>query len=363
LLSLSAVSLVACGDDVDNTGPTSSSGSSSAVTGTGGNGGAGLVGGSASGGGGSGAEGGGSPGCTPAEGTLLAIRKIYWGDTLPNGMKSTSAWRQYGFNLDGLVSNETSTDVCVPAARGNPSYVHPDGDNGIDNAWGKNLLPIFLAITTDFSDNANLGIQTGQFTLMLELLGVRPGDDNAPAPARLFSGLPIGISPAFDGQDCWPVSSESLASPPDLMSAKSTFPDAAIAGNVWSSNGSSDVALVVGVPGFSFTLPIRQVRFSAVLDPDHQGATLGLLGGVMDREEFIEVVTDLFGTLDPSLCEGATADSIKNQIRQAADILADGTQDPAKECDGISIGLGFDLAAMGFGPVEDPPPPGLDPCP
>jgi hypothetical protein len=42
--------------------------------------------------------------------------------------------------------------------------------------------------------------------------------------------------------------------------------------------------------------------------------------------------------------------------------LKDGTQSASKECDGISIGLGFDTAAVKLGPVakESAPPP--DPC-
>jgi hypothetical protein len=42
-------------------------------------------------------------------------------------------------------------------------------------------------------------------------------------------------------------------------------------------------------------------------------------------------------------------------IQQASDILTDGTQDPTKTCDGISIGLGFemvDAARGGVGPAS-----------
>ncbi len=34
------------------------------------------------------------------------------------------------------------------------------------------------------------------------------------------------------------------------------------------------------------------------------------------------------------------------QIEESTDILADGTQDPDKDCDGISIGLTFDAAPI-----------------
>ena len=50
------------------------------------------------------------------------------------------------------------------------------------------------------------------------------------------------------------------------------------------------------------------------------------------------------------------------QIAQASDILTDGTQDPTKPCDGISIGLGFDGALVQLGTPVAPPPPPTNPC-
>jgi hypothetical protein len=44
-------------------------------------------------------------------------------------------------------------------------------------------------------------------------------------------------------------------------------------------------------------------------------------------------------------------------IGQASDILQDGTQDPTKTCDGITIGLGFEADAVLLGPAVPPPPP------
>lgn len=68
------------------------------------------------------------------------------------------------------------------------------------------------------------------------------------------------------------------------------------------------------------------------------------------------------GSLNPSLCPpSATFESIAQQIRQASDILADGTQDPGVTCNGISIGLGFEAEAATLGVVFDAPVP-PDPC-
>jgi hypothetical protein len=51
------------------------------------------------------------------------------------------------------------------------------------------------------------------------------------------------------------------------------------------------------------------------------------------------------------------------QIREASDMMQDGTQDPAKECDGISIGLGFEMTRVVIGTASPPVAPPPDPCP
>jgi hypothetical protein len=98
------------------------------------------------------------------------------------------------------------------------------------------------------------------------------------------------------------------------------------------------------------------------LDPTHTKVTGGIIAGVLTTSDFEAQLTQVAGMFDPSLCTGPTIDSILAQIAQASDILHDGTQDPSKTCDGISIGLGFDAAADQLGPSVAPPPPPPDPC-
>ena len=68
------------------------------------------------------------------------------------------------------------------------------------------------------------------------------------------------------------------------------------------------------------------------------------------------------GSLDVSLCDGTTFDSIANQIRVASDILADGSNASGTTCDGISIGLGFDMVEVQLGAVAPAVAPTPDPC-
>ena len=69
------------------------------------------------------------------------------------------------------------------------------------------------------------------------------------------------------------------------------------------------------------------------------------------------------GTISTQLCGGSTLDTVKQTIRQASDILVDGTQDPSKPCDGVSIGIGFEAVKVTAKGVAPDPPPGPNPCP
>src|SRR5688500_18114029 len=47
---------------------------------------------------------------------VFAMRKMFWGDTDWNGAANANAWKQYGENVDGKVTDRTSTDVCTRGA-------------------------------------------------------------------------------------------------------------------------------------------------------------------------------------------------------------------------------------------------------
>ena len=87
------------------------------------------------------------------------------------------------------------------------------------------------------------------------------------------------------------------------------------------------------------------------LNAEHTAATQGQISGVIDTDEFNATLADVVGAFDPSLCTGAVLLAIQNQIRQASDIMVDGSQNPAATCNGISIGIGFEASAVHLGGV------------
>jgi hypothetical protein len=110
-------------------------------------------------------------------------------------------------------------------------------------------------------------------------------------------------------------------------------------------------------------LIIHHVVLAMELTPDHASAKNGTISGVIDTEEFIAELKKYAGAFSPDLCSGSTIEAIANQMRQASDIMTDGTAgNPAAECNAISIGLGFDAHLVKLGPIQAAPPPPPDPC-
>lgn len=382
-MGLTAAALVAsgCGSSVETTdtttgaGGSGGSGSSSTASAGGGIGGASSS-SSSSGAGGEGGAGGGASSSsssgsggaaecvvTPTEGVVVVTDSILFGDTDRDGTPNDEAWAQYGFNLDGKLSTAASTDLCKPNG-GLAETIYPDGIDGIDNAFGKIVLPdTILSFQADFPAQVNANIQAGGFGLLLHLdkLGVEANQD--PITTRFFSGAPTLVTPLFDGSDCWPVRPDSLTGG-DISKPLTIYPNSNLVDDLWSSGASSNngtVRITLSFLGNAMTLTIHQVRLSMLLDADHQGATMGQLGGVIDTEEFIGELSRVINGVDPSYCGYVSI--LEGRIRGASDILKDGTQDPSKKCDGISVGLGFTAKSVKLGNVGEAVPPQGPACP
>lgn len=313
---------------------------------------------------------GGQTSTTTPSGTggdaALAIHVLRIGDADPNGQPSTNAWKSYGANIDGKVSTKDSVDLCKPAAGAKASAVYADGDGGIDNGFGKNVLPILLSLSMDISSEVNAAIDKGGFSVVFRIDGIGAGQTGTFVSRAYTGGYAPASSPAWMGTDVWPVRSDSLQNG-DFSTPKALYPTSQVTVDgsgqrVWSSQGSGEITLVLKLSGFDMSLPLRAARLSAVLSDDNTKATGGMISGVLDTEAFIDEIAKIAGSFDPSLCPpSATFESIAQQIRQAQDILLDGTQDTAKTCNGISIGLGFDAEGALLGSVFDPPT-SPDPC-
>jgi len=298
-----------------------------------------------------------------------AISKLYLGDTLPDGTPSATAWRDYGRDIDGQVSDASSVDHCE-LSPGATSSVKQDGTDGIDNAFGANIMPVILGLSSDASATVNQSIVDGDFTKLLQIEYLASGGNSG--PAWLYTGEPMSSPPVWDGDDVWPLACEGMtqclvASTPQLDQGNAsllTFPATTISNGLWVSGSQIDMDLDLPIMGFSLMMKVRHTSMKAHFDSGVPpiGATFGVLSGVLDTEELITAFRTAAGTISTSLCSGATFDSIAMQLRASSDIMSDGTQQAGQLCNGISMGMGFDLEAARLGQVNDKRPEPVDPC-
>ncbi|CAN5807564.1 hypothetical protein BH09MYX1_BH09MYX1_35060 [soil metagenome] len=285
----------------------------------------------------------------------FAVSKLYLGESTRAGAASDTAWKSFGYNLDTKITAGTSTDVCT-RAKGAPSSNQADGTGGIDNAFGAVILPLIksAASLTDPSKTITDTVQKGSFTIQLSLKGL---SDDAKQTATglkgdLFaSGAYQGDSPTpvtFPGFGAgaasidWPVRAELLNDGATIASgSKVNFQSAYVVnGTFVNGSGGATITLSLAFGGVSLDLSVKR----AILTFDHTapGAlSNGTIAGIIDTEELITGLKKVAGRISTTLC-GSQFDGIAQQIRQASDILTDGTNAAGKDCNGISIGLGFD---------------------
>ena len=298
-------------------------------------------------------------------GKLYGTTHLYIGTKTRSGELAPDAWKDYGYDLDGQATASDFSKHCKPAGGAAPNNVFPDGNNGIDNAFGKVLLPVIktaaMTSSPDLEGSLNDSITAGTFNIMIDLANLGDGTDYDPIDGYLYAGK-NGVG------NVWEAAPEFLSKPNDpdmttaLHSSQVHFASSYTNANTWVSGDKGTVGLSLGIAGFALDLNIRSAVLSMELSADHSTGTNGVIAGVLDTEELIAQLRTVLGAVDTSFCEGAAVEGILNQIRQASDIMKDGSQDPNATCDGISIGLGFDAGIVTISKVGDVAMPAPNPC-
>jgi hypothetical protein len=317
---------------------------------------------------GPGAGGGGrTPPAIPAAGPTtdtstrtFALDKLFLGETGRNGAPLKDAWKDYGYNIDGLTTTKDSKDVCTRQG-GADSAKQEDGKEGIDNAFGRTVLGFILGLVPTPSKTINDSIAGGSFTILLEVNGLT--DDakqtNTGLSGRLLVGgdYSNGVTPAkkptFATDDDWPYRAEPIVPIQGAYINNGTFVNGA---------GGAVVELSLFIQGVQLSLKINR----AAITFDHSAPneiTNGTISGVINTEELVTGIEKVAGRISTQLCGGSTLDTIKQTIRQASDIISDGSNRAGANCDAISIGLGFTGKKIGNAKTlakDVAPPP--DPC-
>jgi hypothetical protein len=310
----------------------------------------------------------GAPGPAPSAVSVQAIRVLLLGDTDPDGVTNPDAWKKYGFDLDGWSSDAKFGAHCKAVGGAKKTDIRLDGEHGIDNSFGKNLTNGFLAALWPNPTSAlTMATAAGQGTTVLRIHGLALAGDQVGLTTEL-----INVSGSKDGQDQLIAPTETQWQDGSYVwrprgeqagtdgGSTITLEGGYVVGDLWVSGGPATFPIVVDVKGYPLTLSLHNARMMGRLSADRRSMTEGIIGGVLDTGEAITRLHSLQGRISDTFCTGSTI-GYSEPIRPASDILDDGTQDPTKDCNAISVGFGFVTAPASLG-EPTPVVPGIDPC-
>ena len=287
---------------------------------------------------------------------------------------------EFGYDLDGKLTTQYSTDVCSLVAGASRS-VQADGTRGIDNSWGANIVPILETLSSAFSQNANASIQAGGPTQLFYVMGFDDSAGNT-TTATGASGVTLATAqfanpnPTWNASTHWPIAPEYMtgctlstgcpAGTDPLGAATLRFYKGFQTGGTFSTGVPFDFALQIPMGGQPMTVTLHQAVVTfAPLAPG--AVTNGTIAAVLDTQELIAQLQQVAGRISTSLCSGSAFQSIASQIEQTSDINLSGnvvSNTPGAVCNAISIGIGFDATEIAVptpadiaGPQPAPPNP------
>lgn len=141
-----------------------------------------------------------------ATSTSIALHGVNFGDHLSDGGVFPNAWMEIGYNLDGLCTHTTDTNVCTPPDNGN-RVVQQDGVNGTDNTFGHVVLapikqlvsPTFFATSAVFVDitdgTGNVYVGGAQQGLLIPV--VQASVSSSAGGGGTFSGI-VPVAPFLE---------------------------------------------------------------------------------------------------------------------------------------------------------------------
>lgn len=301
------------------------------------------------------------PAASGTTSTVLAVKVLYLGDKNASGQPDPNAWKSIGYDLDGLISKPTDTNHCMPVAGADPTHVKTDGNGGIDNSFGENVLPLIATLDPGFPGAVNQSIDAGKFTVIVKMDNLDSQNSETGVKAALYGGANMASLPMWDGTDQWPVTFESLTNG-NIYAPKVEFPNSYVVNDIWVSGSKANVPLTLTGQSHELTLDITNAVITMKLAADRKSATAGVIAGVIDTGSLVTEFQKFSASIDPAACSSSTFQSIAQQLRAASDIMSDGTNgDPTRTCDAISIGVGFDASAVQIARVAPPAQP-TDPC-
>lgn len=281
----------------------------------------------------------------------FVAKRIYFGTLDHDGAATPDAWREWGYDLDDRCTTSVAAAAeghCKPV--GDPTYL-VDGLACRDNNFGARFLSLLVAGTkSNFEADTVSSLLGGSATWMMRFDDVGEGDDDPYVPGAFYVTSATDDPPRFDGTDLRDVLSDSVVGA-DLDKPITRFPKGYLKGGVWVSGELTAATLRIPFgKRASAPLAYDAMVMTTKLSADRTKASGGVLAGALSVPAFEAFLAPI--AADSKICPGDPLyKSIVGAIARYPDLSlgAPSLQDPTRSCDGVSMGVGFELA-----PVKPP---------
>lgn len=272
-----------------------------------------------------------------------------------DALKKPGAWEDWGWDIDGLCTGATASEQagsCQRSAAVSPDQIR-DGKSCRDNNLGAQIVPQLNVYNNQFENETNNGLLAGTAAWVFVLEDLGDGGDDPYVPGKLYlaASLPDKARPAWDGTDTRTILPRSVIGG-DLKQAVVSFPRGYLRNHVWVSGEPTDfdTALPIGSSGELMPLPVRAGLVAFQLSPTHTSVVdgTGQVAGAIALSN-IEAFLKPFLLTQTSFCPGSSQyANLMKTVGTYGDVVVSGPklQDPAKVCDGISFGIGINLAPV-----------------
>ncbi|MBK7400967.1 MAG: hypothetical protein IPJ34_33110 [Myxococcales bacterium] len=311
----------------------------------------------------------GAPGKGGGITLFLGVKHFHFAHS-NDALKVPGAWQDWGFDLDGLCTSSLAADqkgVCIRRPGATPDMVQ-DGKACRDNNFGSAGRPQAHGLRERVRERHQRRPRRGHPHVDPRPRRSGSGADDPYVPGRLYlaARTPDKVRPAWDGTDARKILTSSVKGG-KIDDPVITFPKGYLKGNVWVSGEAADLSLSlpIGKAGVLMPLVAQHAVIAFRLKDDHASAVdgTGQFAGAMPMSS-LESFLAPFLASQTTFCPGSPQyKSFMDSLAPFADVSlgAASLQDEKSACDGVSFGIGINLAPIAV-PTETAPPESDPPC-
>jgi hypothetical protein len=314
----------------------------------------------------------------------LAITAMRIGSLDPNNRPSTTAWRDIGFDLDGVCTQSPTCLTSDPVVSCKPTgaAVPVDGNYCRDNTFGRlevqaAAIPA-LGGTYGLNDDAfDCALCVGDYNFLIRISDYDGQPDDSQVRIDLYASpglvtpLPWNCASAnWRSQPCFTPDMPFTVRDTAVVSSQGgpNLPDAVINDPQAYVRGGYIVAqlppnTLFWFPGYNAPATAFPLAFAQALVAGHltkaQDGTWTIVDGTIGGRATEQDILQGFHLI--GFCQNTDSNYmlLENFLHANLDILASGKVDPTVTCDSVSVGIGFtagQATAGGLVHVPDPVP-------